>query len=163
MFSLVQHTSVNHGRADAFMAQKPLDRMDVGTHFKGMRGKRISKGVATHAFNKSGLSHCLFHYPLKNRFVCMVAAFLVGPSVLPMLLLKKNPLLSPPDRGVGIFSAQGIGHLRSSPFFAPVPLVNRCNLPQMLSLEQNRQRRHAVFSTCRNRSLHSTLPALILN
>ncbi len=46
MATFVQNMSVNHGRADVFVPKKFLDRADVVTGLKQVRGEGMPEGMA---------------------------------------------------------------------------------------------------------------------
>jgi len=86
------------------MPEEFLDRVDIIAAFYKMCSERMPEGMASGPFVKSGLFRRLGDRLLDDRFVDMVPSFLAGLVVPPPILLRKDPLPAPVDRGVGVFA-----------------------------------------------------------
>ena len=64
---------VDHRRADIPVSQELLDRPDVIAVFEEMGGEGMAQGVRAGGLGDASLEPRLFHGPLQNRFMEMVA------------------------------------------------------------------------------------------
>ena len=58
-------------------------------------GERMPECVTADVLDQTGRAHSFLSGPLQDRFVGMMAAFLASSSVLPRVLLRKDPLPTP--------------------------------------------------------------------
>lgn len=77
------------------MTKKLLDRADVVTRFEEMCSERIPECVTADVLDQTGRARSFLNGPLQDRFVGVVVAFVAGHGVLPMVLLRKDPLPTP--------------------------------------------------------------------
>ena len=90
----------------------------------------------------------VFHGPLDDGLVDMVAALVSGTGILPTVLLGESPLPSPFTTRIRVLSIQGGWHLYPSEPLCEVLFVHSLDLPQMFfegRLERDGEHRTAIL------------------
>lgn len=86
----IEDMRIDHGRTDILMAQQFVDRPNIVTVLKQMRGKRMPEGVTTGRFGDPSFPDGFFHSPLQDGFVKMMP-FLLKRGRYPLLSLLGRP------------------------------------------------------------------------
>jgi hypothetical protein len=90
MAAFVQYMRIQHGGTNVLVTEQFLDRPDIITGFKEVRGERMPERVAPGMLDHTSPADGLLDGSLKDRLMKMVAPFFPGFRVLPPVLLGKD-------------------------------------------------------------------------
>jgi hypothetical protein len=140
---------VDHSSFHIFMTQQLLNRTNIITTLEQVRGKAVTKGMATHRLVcKIGQASGGTHGFLKAALIGMVAAQNIRAWVEGDTFGREDVLPGPLTRGVGVFLFEGIWQVHGSVALLEILLMDLLDAGKMFSERRNqalREHGHTVF------------------